>query len=84
MAVGLITRATLPEYISIRRHRDGRRREESASTEGENWGQIILSIQSFGQIKQKNNILTTVVEGKIEGKRPRGYPCNKLVTDIKE
>ena len=37
----------------------------------------------YGHIKRKNNILTTAVEGKVEGKRPRGRPRNTWFKDIK-
>ena len=35
-------------------------------------------------LREKNNILTTVLEGKLEGKRPRGQPRNNWMADIKE
>ena len=38
----------------------------------------------FGHIKRKKNLLTTSLEGKLEGKRPRGRPRNMWMTDIKE
>ena len=52
-------------------------------------GQLLSDIQKrklkyFGHIKRKNNILTTVLEGKLEGKRPRGRPRNNWMADIKE
>ena len=31
-------------------------------------------LKYFGHIKRKNNILTTITEGKLEGKRPRWRP----------
>ena len=37
----------------------------------------------YGHIKRKNNILTTAVEGRVEGKRPRGRPRNTWFKDIK-
>ena len=41
-------------------------------------------LEYFGHIKRKNDILTTVLEGKLEGKRPRGWPRNNWTADIKE
>ena len=38
----------------------------------------------FAHIKRKNNILTTALEGKLEGKRPRGRPRNNWFGDIRE
>ena len=38
----------------------------------------------FGHVKRGNNILTTVVEGKLEGRRPRGRPRNNWMTDVRE
>ena len=38
----------------------------------------------FGHVKRRGNILTTALEGKIEGKRPRGRPRNMWMTDVKE
>ena len=51
--------------------------------------QLLQSIQKrktkyFGHIKRKKNLLTTSLEGKLEGKRPRGRPRNMWMTDIKE
>ena len=51
--------------------------------------QLLKSIQKrktkyFGHIKRKKNLLTTSLEGKMEGKRPRGRPRNTWMTDIKE
>ena len=51
--------------------------------------QLLLDIQKrkimyFGHIKRKNNILTTALEGKLEGKRPRGRPRNNWFGDIRE
>ena len=37
----------------------------------------------YGHIKRKNNILTTAVEGKVNGKRPRGRPRNTWFKDVK-
>ena len=31
-------------------------------------------LRYYGHIKRKNNILTTIVEGRLEGRRPRGRP----------
>ena len=50
---------------------------------------LLLSIQQrklkyYGHIKRKNNLLTTVLEGKMEGKRPQGRPRNIWFTDIRE
>ena len=41
-------------------------------------------LKYYGHIKRKNDILTTVLEGKMEGKRPQGRPRNTWFTDIKE
>ena len=38
----------------------------------------------YGHIKRRNNLLTTLVEGKIQGKRPRGRPRNSWFGDIKQ
>ncbi|XP_068713739.1 uncharacterized protein [Montipora foliosa] len=51
--------------------------------------QLLSDIQKtklkyFGHIKRKNNILTTALEGNLEGKRPRGRPRNNWIADIKE
>ena len=51
--------------------------------------QLLTSIQKrkskyFGHIKRRKNILTTALEGKLEGKRPRGRPRNTWMSDIKE
>ena len=51
--------------------------------------QLLNSIQKrkmkyFGHVKRRGNILTTALEGKIEGKRPRGRPRNMWMTDVKE
>ena len=51
--------------------------------------QLLSNIQKrktryFGHIKRKKNLLTTAVEGKLEGKRPRGRPRNTWMSDIKE
>ena len=37
----------------------------------------------YGHIKRKNNILTTAVEGRVNGRRPRGRPRNTWFKDIK-
>ena len=41
-------------------------------------------LRYFGHVKRKNNILTTAVEGKLEGKRPRGRPRNNWMADVRE
>ena len=41
-------------------------------------------IRYFGHIKRKNNLLTLSMEGKVNGRRPRGRPRNNWVGDIKE
>ena len=51
--------------------------------------QLLSNIQKrktkyFGHIKRRKNILTTALEGKLEGKRPRGRPRNTWMSDIKE
>ena len=51
--------------------------------------QLLKNIQKrklryFGHIKRKNNLLTTSMEGKVKGRRPRGRPRNNWVGDIKE
>ena len=51
--------------------------------------QLLSNIQKrktkyFGHVKRKGNLLTTALEGKIEGKRPRGRPRNTWMSDIKE
>ena len=51
--------------------------------------QLLSSIQKrktkyFGHIKRKKNLLTTSLEGRLEGKRPRGRPRNVWMADIKE
>ena len=38
----------------------------------------------YGHIKRRNNLLTTLVEGKIQGRRPRGRPRNSWFGDIKQ
>ena len=40
-------------------------------------------IKYYGHIKRKQNILTTAIEGKIEGRRPRGRPRNNWFGDVK-
>ena len=51
--------------------------------------QLLANIQGrktkyFGHIKRKQNVLTKALEGKLEGKRPRGRPRNTWMSDIKE
>ena len=51
--------------------------------------QLLLDIQKrkckyFGHVKRRNNILTAALEGKLEGRRPRGRPRNNWFGDIKE
>ena len=51
--------------------------------------QLLKDIQKrklryFGHVKRKNNLLTTSMEGKVEGRRPRGRPRNNWVGDVKE
>ena len=51
--------------------------------------QLLTSIQKrkskyFGHIKRMKNILTTALEGKLEGRCPRGRPRNTWMSDIKE
>ena len=41
-------------------------------------------LRYFGHVKRRNNILTTAVEGKLEGKRPRGRPRNNWMADVRE
>ena len=41
-------------------------------------------IRYFGHLKRKNNLLTLSMEGKVNGRRPRGCPRNNWVGDIKE
>ena len=41
-------------------------------------------LRYYGHVKRSNNILTTAVEGKLEGKRPRGRPRNNWMTDVRE
>ena len=41
-------------------------------------------LRYYGHIKRKNNILTTIVEGRLEDRRPRGRPRNSWFGDIKE
>ena len=41
-------------------------------------------LRYYGHIKRKNNILTTAVEGRMRGKRPRGRPRINWFTDVKE
>ena len=36
----------------------------------------------YGHIKRKNNVLTMAVEGRVQGKRPRGRPRNTWFKDI--
>ena len=38
----------------------------------------------FGHLVRHNNILKTITEGRVEGKRPRGRPPRKWIDDIKE
>ena len=38
----------------------------------------------FGHLIRHNNILKTITEGRVEGKRPRGRPPRKWIDDIKE
>ena len=50
---------------------------------------LLVSIQQrklkyFGHIKRKGNILTTLLEGRVQGKRPQGRPRNNWLSDIKE
>ena len=51
--------------------------------------QLLKNIQKrklryFGHIKRKNNLLTISMEGKVQGRRPRGRPRNNWVGDVKE
>ena len=51
--------------------------------------QLLKDIQKrklkyFGHVKRKNNLLTTSMEGKVKGRRPRGRPRNNWVGDIEE
>ena len=51
--------------------------------------QLLKNIQKrklryFGHIKRKNNLLTTSMEGKVQGRRPRGRPRNNWIGDVKE
>ena len=51
--------------------------------------QLLKNIQKrklryFGLIKRKNNLLTISMEGKVQGRRPRGRPRNNWVGDVKE
>ena len=41
-------------------------------------------LKYYGHIKRKGNILTTALEGRMEGKRPKGRPRNTWFADIKE
>ena len=41
-------------------------------------------LRYFGHIKRKNNLLSTAVEGRVKGRRPRGRPRNTWFTDVKE
>ena len=41
-------------------------------------------LRYFGHVKRRGNILTTAVEGKLEGRRPRGRPRNNWMTDVRE
>ena len=50
---------------------------------------LLSSIQQrklkyYGHIKRKDNILTTIMEGRMQGKRPQGRPRNTWFADIKE
>ena len=50
---------------------------------------LLTSIQKrklryYGHIKRKNNILTTLLEGRMQGRRPQGRPRNTWFSDIKE
>ena len=40
-------------------------------------------LRYYGHIKRKENLLTTIMEGKIEGKRPRGRPRISWFCDVK-
>ena len=42
-----------------------------------------MNIPYFGHIKRKNNLLSTAVEGRVKGRRPRGRPRNTWFTDVK-
>ena len=62
---------------------------ESVLTKLKTKRQLLSDIQKrnlkyFGHIKRKNNILTTALEGKLEGKRPRGRSLNNWMADIKK
>ena len=51
--------------------------------------QLLKNIQQrklryFGHIKRRNNLLTTTMEGRVNGRRPRGRPRNNWVGDVKE
>ena len=51
--------------------------------------QLLKNIQKrklryFGHIKRKNNLLTTSMEGKVQGRRPRGRHRNNWIGDVKE
>ena len=41
-------------------------------------------LRYYGHVKRKNNILTTALEGRMRGKRPRGRPRNNWFSDVKE
>ena len=41
-------------------------------------------LKYFGHIKRKGNILTTMVEGRLQGKRTQGRPRNTWFANIKE
>ena len=41
-------------------------------------------LRYFGHVKRRNNILSTAVEGRLEGRRPRGRPRNNWMTDVRE
>ena len=41
-------------------------------------------LRYYGHIKRKENLLTTILEGKMEGKRPRGRPRISWFCDVKE
>ena len=41
-------------------------------------------LRYFGHIKRKKNLLSTAVEGRVKGRRPRGRPRNTWFTDVKE
>ena len=41
-------------------------------------------LRYYGHIKRRNNILTTAMEGRMKGKRPRGRPRISWFSDVKE